>query len=444
MTFSRRALYTLMLVAIVCAFVGWRLSAADTPYGPTMPPLNDLPNPYQTVNPPQADPAHPGQFVHPEYFKMPPERHWGSTAGVDIDRDGKTIWILDRCGANTCYDPAAGKMSDLDPILHFDENGNLIKSFGAGMIVFPHGLFVDKDDNVWVSDGNDNRPAQGRGAAGAARGTAAGAARGAGARGATGGAGGRDAEAPGRGGAVDPEAVAQANAGRGAAGPLGAAAGATKGHQVFKFDKNGNLLMTLGKPGGAADPDFFYQPNDVLVAPNGDIFVSEIHAGGGGIIYKFDKSGKFLMKWGKAPTAGSIPARGELNQPHTLAMDSKGRLIVGSRSCNCVQIFDQNGKFIDQWYQFGRPSGVFVDKNDNLYVADSESGANNTNTHPGGWLRGIRIGSLKDGKVKYFIPDPEPEHTGTSSAEGVAVDARGNVYGAEVGQRDVKKYVVKK
>ena len=145
-----------------------------------------------------------------------------------------------------------------------------------------------------------------------------------------------------------------------------------------------------------------------------------------------------------APTAGSIPARGELNQPHTLAMDSKGRLIAGSRSCNCVQIFEQDGKFIDQWYQFSRPSGVFVDKNDNLYVADSESGASNANTHPGGWLRGIRIGSLKDGKVKYFIPDPEPEHIGTSSAEGVAVDASGNVYGAEVGQRDVKKYVMKK
>jgi sugar lactone lactonase YvrE len=341
---------------------------------------NSYPNPYTTI----AD-----------YFKMPAGRKWGSTAGVDIDRDGRTIWILDRCGANSCYDAAAGKMSDLDPVLHFDENGKLIKSFGGGMIVFPHGLAVDREGNVWVTDGNDNRPGQGRGAAAA---------------------------------------------GRGAGAPVGAAAGATKGHQVFKFSPDGKLLMTIGKPGGAADPECCYQPNDVYVAPNGDIFIATIHGAGGGFIYKYDRTGKLLTKWGKAPGAGE-PAPGELNQPHSLAMDSRGRLIVGSRSCNCVQVFDQNGKFIEQWTQFSRPSGVFVDKDDNLYVADSESGPSNNTTHPGGWQRGIRVGSVKDGKVRYFIPDPDLLHTGTSSAEGVAVDAKGNIYGAEVGQMDVKKYV---
>src|SRR5262245_11764177 len=389
-----------------------------------MPPLTNLPNPYQAINPPAADGS------HPEYFKMPAGRKWGSTAGVDIDRDGKTVWILDRCGANSCFDPATGKMSELDPILHFDENGKLIKSFGAGIVVFPHGLFVDRDNNIWVTDGNDNRPGQGRGAAAA----------GGGARGAA--AGARGAAAGGRGAAPEAGQAARGGAGRGPAGPVGAAAGATKGHQVFKFDKDGKLLLTLGKPGGAADPDFFYQPNDVLVAPNGDIFVSEIHGAGGGVIYKFDKTGKFLMKWGSPTGAGSTTA-GELNIPHSLAMDSRGRLFVASRGNNRIEIFDQNGKFIDQWFQFSRPSGVFVDKDDNIYVADSESGANNTTTHPGGWLRGIRIGSAKDGKVTSFIPDLEPEHVGTSSAQGVAVDSRGVIYGAEVGQMDVKKYVKK-
>jgi len=360
---------------------------------------NSYPNPFTTI---------------PDYFKMPAGRKWGSTAAVDIDRDGKSIWILDRCGANSCYDAAAGKMSDLDPVLHFDENGKLIKSFGAGLIVFPHGIATDSDGNVWVTDGNDNRPGQGRGAGAAA----------AGGRGAGAGAG----------------AAAGAGAGGGGRGPVGAAAGATKGHQVFKFSPDGKVLLTLGTPGGATDPEMFYQPNDVLVAPNGDVFVATVHGAGGGFIYKFDKNGKFLSKWGKA-AGGGEPARGELNQPHTLAMDTRGRLFVGSRSCNCVQIFDQNGTFIDQWSQFSRPSGVFVDKQDNLYVADSESGPSNNSTHPGGWQRGIRIGSAKDGKVKYFIPDPDLLRTGTSSAEGVAVDAKGNIYGAEVGQMAVKKYV---
>jgi sugar lactone lactonase YvrE len=134
---------------------------------------------------------------------------------------------------------------------------------------------------------------------------------------------------------------------------------------------------------------------------------------------------------------GSGP--GEMEQPHALAMDSRGRLFVGDRSNNRIQIFDQNGTFLEQWPQFSRPSGIFIDRQDMLYVADSESGSV-SRTHDG-WKRGIRIGSAKDGKVQYFIPDPSDTKTGTSAAEGVAVDAAGNIYGAEVGPRALKKYV---
>jgi len=132
---------------------------------------------------------------------------------------------------------------------------------------------------------------------------------------------------------------------------------------------------------------------------------------------------------------------GEFRDPHALAMDSQGRLFVGDRGNSRLQIFSQDGEHIATWTQFGRPSGLFIDKNDILYSTDSESNARRN----AGWKRGIRIGSAKDGFVTAFIPDPEPDqdNSATSAAEGVAVDAAGNIYGAEVGPRAIKKYVRK-
>jgi sugar lactone lactonase YvrE len=173
------------------------------------------------------------------------------------------------------------------------------------------------------------------------------------------------------------------------------------------------------------------------VAANGDVFVADGHdENSNARIVKFSKDGKFIKAWGKH---GRGP--GEFEVPHGLAFDSRGRLFVADRSNNRIQIFDQDGKFLEEWKQFSRPSGIYIDRNDVIYVADSES---NSKTNPG-WKRGIRIGSVKDGKVTAFIPDPEPdpEKVITSAAEGVAADAQGNVYGAEVGTRALKKYVKK-
>ena len=371
----RRGFGVTGLLAIAIATAGAQ-APADAPK-----PTNDLPNSFETIE---------------HYFKLPEGRAWGSTSAVDVDKDGKSIWVGERCGANTCLG------SPLDPILKFDGSGALVKSFGAGMMIFPHGIHVDKDGNIWMTDGQDNKPRRARGA--------------------------------------PPDS------------PLPPAPDKLVGHQVFKFSPDGKLLMTLGTAGGAREPDYFYQPNDILVAPSGDIYVSEGHAsteGSNARILKFDKQGKFLRSFGRFGKG-----RDEFDQPHALAMDSKGRLFVGDRGNNRVVVYDQNFKYITEWTQFSRPSGIAIDRQDNIYVADSESGS--VNPPHGAWTRGIRIGSAKDGALRWFIPDPvktceqnqrstpdAPCANNTSAAEGVAVDRAGNIYGAEVGPKAVKKYVKK-
>jgi sugar lactone lactonase YvrE len=363
-------------------------------------PTNDAPNPFTTVK---------------DYFKLPDSRTWGSTSAVDIDKDGRSIWVAERCGQNSCLDRGAGKIMDVPTVLKFDASGKLVKSFGAGLLIFPHGIHVDRDGNVWVTDGQDNGAPPARGAGGGARGRS-----------------------------DEPGTTAGARAAA-PSGPIGPPPDATKGNQVFKFSPDGKVLLTLGKPGGAAAPDYFYQPNDVVTAPAGDIFVSEGHGRGNNRILKFDKTGKFIKEWGKLGTGP-----GEFDQPHALAVDSRGRLVVGDRNNNRIQIFDQNGSFLEEWKQYSRPSGIYIDKNDTIYVADSESESVSQNHN--GWKRGIRVGRVKDGKdgkIIAFIPDPETRSraadsfTGTSAAEGVAVDSQGNIYGAEVGPKRLMRYVKK-
>ena len=327
-----------------------------------MAPINDRPNPYQTIE---------------GWAKLPDGRVWGSTSAVGIDRDGKSIWVAERCGTNSCAN------SMLPPVLKFDEIGKLVKSFGEGMIVSPHGLLVDRDNNIWVID------------------------------------------------------CACTGGGRGGTPPDPAAA--PKGHQIFKFSPEGKLLLTMGKAGGGREPEFFSTPNAILIAPNGTIFVSEGHSSAAGStarVMKFSKDGALLASWGGK--VGNGPD--DFDQPHALAMDSKGRLFVGDRGNNRVKIFDQDGKLLDTWYQFSRPSGIWIDKDDNIYVADSESGSVGSG-RTRLWKRGIRIGNIKDGKVVAFIPDATENATNTSSAEGIAVDAKGVIYGAEVGQKALKRYV---
>ena len=212
------------------------------------------------------------------------------------------------------------------------------------------------------------------------------------------------------------------------------------GHQVFKFDPNGKVLMTLGKAGiSGSGPDVFDQPTDVVVAPSGDIFVTDSHRNGkNNRIVKFTKDGKFVKEWGKK---GSGP--GEISEPHTIAMDSRGRLFVGDRENNRIQIFDQDGKYITEWRQFGRPSGIYITRDDTIYVADSESGPDTGAHELTGIKKGIRIGSARDGSVTAFIEDMESTTAEHSGAEGVGVDASGNVYGAVVRRQMLERHLRK-
>ena len=149
---------------------------------------------------------------------------------------------------------------------------------------------------------------------------------------------------------------------------------------------------------------------------------------------KYSKDGKFIKAWGKT---GYAP--GEFRTLHAIAIDARGRVFVADRGNNRIQIFDQEGKHLSTWLQFGTPSGIAFDDKDQIYVADSESGDKPGYGYNPGCKRGIRIGSAMTGKVKYFVPDPDPKGD-SSAAEGVAVDGEGNIYGAESGPKDVKKY----
>jgi sugar lactone lactonase YvrE len=289
---------------------------------------------------------------------------WAAVTAVEPAPDG-TIYVVHRCFANSC----AGRKEA--PILKYDASGRLLRSWGEGMFVFPHGGSADRDGNLWITD----------------------------ARGENG-----------------------------------------VGHQVFKFSPDGQLLMRLGTAGvSGSGPDHFDQPTDVVVSPAGDVFVTDSHRNGrNNRVVRFTKDGRFVKEWGRKGSG-----RGELSEPHTIAMDSRGRLLVGDRENNRIQIFDQEGNYLNEWRQFGRPSGIHITKDDTMYVTDSESGPDTGAHELMGIKKGIRIGSARDGKVVAFIEDMESTRSEHSGAEGVGVDLQGNVYGAVVRRQMLERHVKK-
>ena len=317
----------------------------------------------------------PNPFQVDETFKMELPagmKSLGSLSGVKVGSDNN-IYVAHRCTTVSCTGH-----DDVPPIIVATQQGKLVKSLGAGLFVWPHGIFAAPDRTLWITD------------------------------------------------AVATNGVDKDNP--------------NKGHQVFHLDKNGKVLLTLGKAGvPGTGHDTFNAPSDVIVAKNGDIFVADGHGPGmNARIVKFDKNGKYITEWGMH---GSGPGQFEL--PHAMVFDSRGRLLVADRSNDRIQIFDQDGKFLMEWKQFGRPSGLAIDKNDTLYVTDTQ-----TTKGRAGFENGIYIGSAKDGKVTGFIPKikqystwegPGADHT-NMEAIGVAPDGN-TIYGGDSGLLTVIKFV---
>ncbi|MGH9349485.1 MAG: hypothetical protein ACRD26_19715 [Vicinamibacterales bacterium] len=318
----------------------------------------------------------PAPNVTRNWGQLPQGRKWGSSAGIDIDPIDGHVWAYERCGAGTfgAGAPVTCDSNPVDPIFKFNRHtGAVLANFGKGIMQTPHGIHVDRTGNVWIADFAGNEAG-------------------------------------------------------------------TKGHQVHKFSPTGALLMSLGiagKPGNADGQ--FNQPNDVVVGPDGSIYVADGHDGQGmttnaaiaeGLkrgatarISKFTPDGQFIKSWGRLGVR-----HGEFRTPHALAFDSKGRLSVADRGNHRIEIFDQDGNYLESRYMYGRISGIFI-RGDMVYAIDSESGPlNHAN-----WRNGVRIGPLDEDRIVAFIPPFEREdrvYQGTAG-EGVAVDADGNVYTAE-------------
>ncbi len=317
---------------------------------------------------------------HPNPYRMALEwvqpmegRPMGAVGGVHMDPDGEHLWAVIRCSAtaperfgNECLD------SDLDPVVKFDMEGHVVTSFGGGMFIWPHGLHIDADGNVWVTDA-----------------------------------------------VLAPRT------------PEG-----DRGHQVIKFSPSGEVLLRLGTPGKpGAGRTHLHSPADVVTLPNGDVLVADGHAlDGNNRVVKFSAEGEYLMEWGKT---GYGP--GEFRTLHAIALDSRGRVFIGDRNNNRVQIFDQDGNHLATWTQFGRPSGIYFGPGDKIYVADSES----DNVQNPGWHMGVRVGDAATGWVESFIRVPwsDPTITNGQGAEFVAVDGDGNVYAGEPFLRTIRKYI---
>ena len=264
----------------------------------------------------------------PAFLQLPESIKLGACSAVDFDSKGR-LYLFHR-----------GKQ----PILCFDRDGKFLRSWGDKLISKAHGLRVDSDDNVWVTD-------------------------------------------------------------------IGH-------HTVFKFSSTGKLLLSLGRvdsPGTGTGQ--FDKPTDIAFGPKGEIYVADGY--GNSRVMKFAANGKYLASWGKRGKG-----RGEFHLPHSILVDSRGRVIVGDRENNRVQVFDADGRLLEIWPGFA-PYGMAFDRKGNLFVADGRASAV------------LRLDATGKVVARWGRKGKRPGEFDLPHM--LAVDSTGNLYVAEVGGRRLQK-----
>ena len=301
------------------------------------PPSIDLPNPYAPAT---------------SFGQLPAGRSWGGTTAVAVDRDGKSVWVFERCGGESCAE------SNLPPILHFDPSGKLLASFGAGMFVFPHCIAVDHDGNVWVTDA-DGKNGKGEQVVKFSP---------------TGkvlltlGKAGMPGDAQGFFNRPSGVAIARN-------GDIFVADGhgGDSNARVVKFSKTGKFLTAWGKQGSAAGE--FDTPHAIAVDSHERVYVADRS---NNRIQVFDAGGKFIADWRQfgRPSGVTIDANDVIYVADSQTVDKTGcttdpgcrrGIRIGNAADGVVKYFIPRpaGDLVG-------PEGVAVDAAGTVYGASNE------------------------------------------------------------------------